>query len=360
MKKRLLSLLLAFTMAASLFACNSKESTNSSETNHTPEISYDKDSLESILTGIESDFDSTIRYLETKFKETNHAIGNSYQDYIEHKHLLTEWYNLVLKEESALFLRTKEKSIAYLKTIASTIDHDNSDAIDDAMEDFYDEIYDGVMEDFYDEVYDYLLEEAYDLYYDDLVEDGYDLVSYDEWMKESGECYKNWTDTRSAVYKEWVNSRSTLYKYWVTVNNGFYRDDFDVDALINKILIEEDTSHEEDTSNKEDVSNEKDTTKEDSTSQESDTPKGIRPEFKQAMDDYEAFFDEYVDFMNAYLSADSLDMLSLMNEYVEYTNQYSKTMESFQSLDTDDLSYEEALYYAEVSNRISEKLLSLN
>ncbi|MCI8475328.1 MAG: hypothetical protein HFF07_08350 [Oscillospiraceae bacterium] len=82
---------------------------------------------------------------------------------------------------------------------------------------------------------------------------------------------------------------------------------------------------------------------------------GIRPEFKEAMDSYEAFFDEYVAFMQKFAEADNT--LSLLSDYSDYMTQYAETMEKFSAMSEEDMSTEEALYYMEVSNRITKKLL---
>ena len=84
---------------------------------------------------------------------------------------------------------------------------------------------------------------------------------------------------------------------------------------------------------------------------------GIRPEFKAAMDSYEAFFDEYVAFMKEY--AESTDAAGMSTEYLTMMQQYLETMEAMQELGEEELSDQEAVYYAEVSLRISQKLMEV-
>lgn len=101
-------------------------------------------------------------------------------------------------------------------------------------------------------------------------------------------------------------------------------------------------------------------TKSENTSEEqadSSQTEGIRPEFQEAMDSYEAFFDEYISFMKEYKNASQDDVLGMMGEYTNYLKQYAETMSKMEALDDGDLSAEEALYYAEVTNRISKKLI---
>ena len=81
----------------------------------------------------------------------------------------------------------------------------------------------------------------------------------------------------------------------------------------------------------------------------------IRPEFKDAMDSYEAFFDSYIAFMNRY--QESNDPFSMLNEFTEYMNQYTETMEKLDQLEDGIANSAEAAYYLEVTNRINKKLM---
>lgn len=93
--------------------------------------------------------------------------------------------------------------------------------------------------------------------------------------------------------------------------------------------------------------------KEESTAESS----GISPEFQEAMDSYEAFFDEYIEFMKTYSTSD--DVTGMLSDYADYMAQYTETMEKLEAINEDQLSAEEALYYAEVTTRISQKLLEV-
>lgn len=84
---------------------------------------------------------------------------------------------------------------------------------------------------------------------------------------------------------------------------------------------------------------------------------GIRPEFQEAMDSYEAFFDEYIAFMKSY--QESANPASMMKDYLDYMTQYAETMDKLSKLGEEELSEQEALYYAEVSLRINQKLLEV-
>ncbi|MBQ9392457.1 MAG: hypothetical protein IJU18_00505 [Oscillospiraceae bacterium] len=84
---------------------------------------------------------------------------------------------------------------------------------------------------------------------------------------------------------------------------------------------------------------------------------GIRQEFKDLLASYEAFFDEYVLFMQDYYqNSSSLEMLV---KYAEFLSKYSEAMEALEEIEEEDLSDEEEIYYAEVMLRISQKLLTV-
>lgn len=90
---------------------------------------------------------------------------------------------------------------------------------------------------------------------------------------------------------------------------------------------------------------------------EGDVPAGVTPEFKEQMDQYEAFFDEYVEFMQTYSETD--DPIALMGQYLDFLQKYNEYMAALDAIDEAELSDADALYFAEVSLRIEEKLLNV-
>lgn len=85
---------------------------------------------------------------------------------------------------------------------------------------------------------------------------------------------------------------------------------------------------------------------------------GMHPEFKEAMDTYEAFFDEYIAFMKKYAESDGTD-LTLLSDYADYMSKYAETMEAFEEWENKELNTAETAYYIEVQTRISQKLLQV-
>lgn len=83
----------------------------------------------------------------------------------------------------------------------------------------------------------------------------------------------------------------------------------------------------------------------------------IRPEFKEAMDSYEAFYDEYCAFMKKY-NENSGD-LKLLGEYSDMLEKLAEMDEKFSAWEEEDLNAAELKYYAEVNGRVTQKLLDI-
>lgn len=83
-------------------------------------------------------------------------------------------------------------------------------------------------------------------------------------------------------------------------------------------------------------------------------PIGIRPEFKAAMDAYEAFYDEYSAFMADY-KKNPTD-LSLLSKYSGMLTKVAEMDEKFKSWEQGEMSSEELKYYLDVNARVLKKL----
>lgn len=85
---------------------------------------------------------------------------------------------------------------------------------------------------------------------------------------------------------------------------------------------------------------------------------GMRPEFKEAMDSYEAFFNEYCEFMKRYNS--STNPTSMLNDYMSFLNRYTEAMSKLDEISNGEMNNAELLYYTQTVARINQKLLELN
>lgn len=83
----------------------------------------------------------------------------------------------------------------------------------------------------------------------------------------------------------------------------------------------------------------------------------VTPSFKEMMDSYEAFFDEYIAFMKRY--KDNPSDLGLLGEYADYMTKYSDYMGKLSAVDTDALSAADLAYYTEVHARILKKMADM-
>lgn len=72
------------------------------------------------------------------------------------------------------------------------------------------------------------------------------------------------------------------------------------------------------------------------------------------MDEYEAFFQEYCDFMKKFQEDPS--NLSLMSEYVDVIKQYTEAVSALDAIETNELTEDELLYYLDVTARIERML----
>lgn len=84
---------------------------------------------------------------------------------------------------------------------------------------------------------------------------------------------------------------------------------------------------------------------------------GISQEFKDAMDSYEAYMDEYVEFMKKY-NANPTDP-TLISQYSTMLQKYSEQVSAFDKWNSADMTTEETSYYIEVQSRVSQKLLEV-
>ena len=85
---------------------------------------------------------------------------------------------------------------------------------------------------------------------------------------------------------------------------------------------------------------------------------GMRKDFKDAMDSYEAFMDEYVAFMKKY--SDNPSNVGLLADYTKYMSKYADMVDKFDKWESEDLNDAELAYYIDVQARVSKKLLEVS
>ena len=90
---------------------------------------------------------------------------------------------------------------------------------------------------------------------------------------------------------------------------------------------------------------------------DTDLVDGMRKDFKDAMDSYEAFMDEYVAFMKKY--SDNPSDVGLLADYTKYMSKYADMVEKFDKWESEDLNDAELAYYIDVPARVSKELLEV-
>lgn len=80
----------------------------------------------------------------------------------------------------------------------------------------------------------------------------------------------------------------------------------------------------------------------------------VRPEFRQSMESLEAFFDEYVEFMELY-KEDSTS-LSMLSRYAEFLTKYEEAMNKMDAIGEQDMTTAEEKLFIDTQLRIEKKL----
>ena len=113
-------------------------------------------------------------------------------------------------------------------------------------------------------------------------------------------------------------------------------------------IVEEESSEEE-------ASSEEDSPEEESSEEAETIDQAlIRDDIRDAIDSYEAFIDEYCEFLESYDSSD----LTMLAKYAEMLQKEVEMSQKFNAMADEDLTEAEVLYYSEVSIRCSQKILA--
>lgn len=83
----------------------------------------------------------------------------------------------------------------------------------------------------------------------------------------------------------------------------------------------------------------------------------IDPDFKAAMDAYEAFYAEYCELLKKY-TANPTD-LSLLVKYADMMSKAEQMNQAFEAWNEDDMNNEELKYYLDVNNRVMKMLVDI-
>ncbi len=358
--KKILSMMMVLMLVLLLAACGGKtadepvlndevktEADSSGEETKTSKVSYDKNDLNSILTAMEQEYEDASGFITDESVVVFEKIGETYDSYEKNTSKVTNFYKKSLKEAIGLYESLQSISSDYFMCVAKN-GLEDYDAWYDAMDDFYDTWNDG-MDNFYD-IWDDIYEDLYDKC-DELVESGEEQLSYSEYSDVWSDMYEEYSDSWSDMYQQHSDAWNCTYKDYSAVWSGFYNDNSNVEELLKEAKGEK----QEETSSKTEESTTNDTEKEKDSDSNTELVDGMRPEFKAAMDSYEAFYDEYCEFMKKY-KANPTDT-KLLTEYSDMMKKLVDMDEAFTEWENSDLNSEELKYYSEVSSRIAQKLL---
>ena len=81
-------------------------------------------------------------------------------------------------------------------------------------------------------------------------------------------------------------------------------------------------------------------------------------DFRAMVDEYEAFMNEYCDFMENY-NSDSGNVVSMALDYASMMSRYGEWAEKIDAIDESTLSAEDDLYFLDAQTRINQRLLSI-
>lgn len=341
------------------------ESKNSNESkNNTKNKVKEQEGFKHLNEIILTDTENTISVIKSDYEKLVTDI-DTYEKYLNNTDKIESFYKQICENTKSLCIRMREYSINYAEEIMAS-DKSNDDKYKDFKE-LYDCIYDDAGDDIYDEIYDGILDDIYDDFYDGILDDAYDNgAPYDEWLHARSNEYDCWSDARSDIYDEWSEFRSDVYDFWSDMRKELWDDDIeraeekivDFQEDINKIKnkgIQSDTqaAKEEKNSNY----TPEDEEKKDINANE-DLVDGMRPEFKEAMDSYETFYNEYCDIIIKY-TENPTDM-KLLADYTDILTKTTEMTEKFDAWENSEMNSAELKYYLDVNNRITKKLLEIS
>lgn len=354
MKKKII--LLATLASAILLVAGCGKSKEASETTWEPDIKIEEteeskkvvadSSVIGILDSIDSDVQVTLESLNTELQKAYSAVGSTYDSYIKKSDKILEWYELAIDESEKLFVRIRENSIEYFKCVAKTVDTTDYDAVDDALDEYYDRVYEDAMDDYYEAMYEDVMDEIYDTYYDGVIDEAPEGVEYGDWYDVRSDFYDNWYDSRSDIYDNWYDYRSDLYDDWYDINSEFlYDDNFDVNDILG-LESESKTSQEASSTESEK------TTTVDKTKESTEVLDNI--DWRQFLTDYEVWVDDYIALINKY--KENPTDVSLLSDYTEMLGEMAEWAEDAENMELSITDTAEAAEYSQEVLRIAGKL----
>lgn len=362
MRKSMAGVAAACLMLA-LAGCNGggQQGTVTNESSEGRQTIAEAGTPEEVLENMQGDFNDTAQKLYDEQTKMFSEVGDTFDQYMDHVQQVRDWYDLTVSETEALGERTLEASKTYFQKVIDTVDLSDDGAVSDAIDAYRDAIYDDAYDDYYDAIYEDAFDDAYDKYYDGVLKDALDVEDYSTVSNAMSDEYKALSDARSDVYKAISDARSDIYGIASDAYSAQYSDELTMDEIFRDPVVnveKDESSSSEQASADQGSASPGASVDTEAGSADSGAENGVSPEFKQTMDSYEAFFNEYVDFMKAY-QADPTSS-EMLFQYADMMSRYSEAMSALDSIDENSLSTADYAYYAEVNARILSKLAEVN
>lgn len=148
------------------------------------------------------------------------------------------------------------------------------------------------------------------------------------------------------------------FDLWLQYNKKEKSMKIDLDAPIEEVSDIQDDENKNKEHADDDGTESQKSEKKDSSPKKDDLVDGMRPEFKEAMDSYEDFYNDYCDFMKKY-EKNPTD-LELITDYTEMTKKVIDMNEKFDKWKDEDLNNAELKYYLDVQGRVTKKLAEVS
>ena len=341
------------------------EADNNFDSNEKDNTDLEKETIDTGLDELEelvmTDVESVIEALSEEYESLLTEI-DTYEKYLKNTDSMEDFYKKIYTETRSICIRLRDYSINYAKTILAS-DKSFDDKYDE-LDEIYDCIYEDAGDEIYDEVYDGILDEAYDDIYNGILDDAYGDAEYKEWSRVRSNEYECWSDCRSNVYEEWSDCRSDVYEFWSDVRGAIWSDDIekaykkiddfveDIEKIKNKNNDKADITIETTKLVDEEVN---DKINDEPIKDKAELVDGMRPEFKEAMDSYEVFYEEYCKVIKKYKNSPT--DLTILAEYTGLMQKSVEMSKRFEAWDEGELNDAELKYYLEVNGRVTKMLL---
>lgn len=320
-------------------------------------------SIEELETVVDAHVSECVQALYAEWKALSTEV-DTFEKYMDHVDAVEEFHAHIENASSQILVMICDYGAIYADLILQS-GSSTKDMYRD-FEDFKDCIYEDACEIVKEEIYDDLLSEIKKYYYKGIINDAKDSLKYSDWSDAHGDAYSWWSDARTEIYSDWSDTRGDLYSFYSDIRGELYSGDLDG---ANKELQDFRDKYSGGAANTDAVSantNAASANSGNNAGEENDEKEGggqesssdgIRPEFKEAMDSYEAFYTEYCTFMKEY-SENPTD-ISLLGKYADMLAKAEEMNEAFEAWDEGGLSNEEMEYYLDVNNRVMKMLVDV-